>query len=123
VHISLALEVRRNPFDPSSPSVAAEFTTPSLTSQNVDDKMHWPPRTRSLAIEEAVVNALPHVAWCELDSNGYVVLDVRPERVTGEWWHVDTVLRPSTVERCSARWSVEAGPPRLVAEPLPAAAD
>ncbi|HEX2043770.1 MAG TPA: alkaline phosphatase D family protein, partial [Acidimicrobiales bacterium] len=70
VHISLALEVRRDPFDPSSPSLAAEFTTASLTSQNVDDKMHWPPRTESLAIEEAMVKALPHVAWCELDSNG-----------------------------------------------------
>jgi len=109
VHVSLALEVRRNPFDPASPSVAVEFVTASLTSQNVDDKMRWPPRTESIAIEQAMVEALPHLRWCELDSHGYVVVDVTRERVIGEWWHVDTVLRPSTAEGCAARWTVERG--------------
>jgi len=107
VHVSLALEVRRNPFDPASPPVAVEFVTTSLTSQNVDDKMGWPPRTESVAIEQAMVDALPDLRWCELDSHGYVVVDVTRERVTGEWWHVDTVLRQSTAERCAARWMVE----------------
>ena len=115
VHVSLALEVRRNPFDPTSPPVAVEFVTTSLTSQNVDDKMGWPPRTESIPIEQAMVAALPHLRWCELDSHGYVVVDVTRERVTGEWWHVDTVLRPSTAERCAARWMVERGAAVLTA--------
>ncbi|MFN2503549.1 MAG: alkaline phosphatase [Acidimicrobiales bacterium] len=113
VHLSLALEVRRDPFDPASPSLAVEFVTASLTSQNVADKMGWPPRTRSIAIEEALVQALPHVQWCELDSNGYMVVDVTPERVVGEWWHLGTVLRASTTEKCAARWMVERSAARL----------
>lgn len=114
VHVSMALEVGQDPLDPDSPPVAVEFVTGSLTSQNVDDKMHWLPRSESLAIEQAMVQALPDVAWCDLDSNGYVVIDVTPERVEAEWWHVDTVLRPSQVETCSQRFRVERGAPRLV---------
>jgi alkaline phosphatase D len=116
VHVSLALEVRADPFDATSPPVAVEFVTASLTSQNVDDKMHWAPRTESKAVERALIEALPHIRWCELDSNGYMVVDVTPERVVGEWWHVDTVLRPSSGEACSGRWSVAQG----AAELLPA---
>lgn len=116
VHVSLALEVRRDPFDPASPPVAVEFVTTSLTSQNVDEKMGWPPRTESIPIEQAMVEALPHLRWCELDSHGYVVVDVTRKRVIGEWWHVDTVLRPSTTERCAARWMVERGTAALSAD-------
>jgi alkaline phosphatase D len=114
VHVSLALEVERDPFDVGTPPVAVEVVTASLTSQNVDDKMHWAPRTDSLAVERAVLDALPHVKWCDLDSNGYVVVDVTPERVQGEWWHVDTVLRPSQREACSSRWMVRRGTSHLV---------
>jgi alkaline phosphatase D len=117
VHVSLALEVERDPFDTGTPPVAVEFVTASLTSQNVDDKMHWAPRSESQRVEQAVLDALPHVRWCELDSNGYVVVDVTPERVVGEWWHVDTVLRPSTAEVCASRWMVERGTSRLAPAP------
>ncbi|MGH9225322.1 MAG: alkaline phosphatase D family protein [Acidimicrobiales bacterium] len=103
VHVSLAMEM----------PTAVEFVTASLTSQNVDDKMGWAPRTESLAIEAAYGEALPHVRWCELDSNGYVVVDVTPERVAAEWWHVDTVLRPSPHQTCAARWTVRHGTSRL----------
>lgn len=114
VHVSLALEVGRNPLDPASPAVAVEFVTASLTSQNVDDKMHWPPRRESVEIEQALVEALPDLYWCDLDSNGYVVVDVTPERVAAEWWHVETVLQPSPVEKCSRRLMVERGMSRVV---------
>ena len=96
VHVSLAMEL----------GTAVEFVTASLTSQNVDDKMGWAPRTDSLAIEAALTKALPHVRWCELDSNGYVVLDVTADAVTAEWWHLDTVLRPSPNQTCGARRTV-----------------
>ena len=109
VHISLAMEL----------PTGAEFCTASLTSQNVDDKMGWPPRTESVAIEEAYVAALAHVRWCELDSNGYVVVDVTPDRVVAEWWHVDTVLRPSSGERCAARWVIRHGAHGLDPAPAP----
>ena len=94
--------------------MAVEFVTGSLTSQNVDDKLRWPPRSNSLAIERALIEALPDVQWCDLDSNGYVVIDLTAERVLAEWWHVDTVLRRTEHEHCSQRFMVERGSTKLL---------
>src|SRR4029077_8883716 len=52
VHVGLAMELTPAPFEPSGRPVAVEFVTSSLTSQNVDDKMGWAPRTQSIAVEE-----------------------------------------------------------------------
>jgi alkaline phosphatase D len=98
---------------PGSP-VAVEFVTPSLTSQNVDDKMHWAPRTESLAIEADMRTALPHLRWVDLDSHGYVAVDIERDRVSARWWQVETVLERSDAERLGAMWSVERSRPRLV---------
>ena len=112
VHIGLALELKLDP-NGDEPPVAAEFVTTSLTSQNVDDKMGWPPRTKSIPFEEGLVREVPHVKWCEFDSHGYVVVDVTDERVRGEWWFVDTVLEASAGESLGAAWEVRRGEPRL----------
>jgi alkaline phosphatase D len=114
VHVSLAMDISLAPFDPAAPNLAVEFVTTSLTSQNMDDKMHWPPRTQSVPIEAALVDALPHLHWAEFDSHGYAVVDVTPERVVGEWWFVETVLEPSREERLGAAWLVAHGNPTLV---------
>ena len=109
VHVAIVIELHEDPFAGGDP-VAVEFVASSLTSMNIDDKMGWPRRDgRSLAIERAAVETLPHWKWCELDSNGYIVVDVTPERVQAEWWFVDTVLARSTHEELGARWLVEHG--------------
>src|SRR5262249_40456932 len=113
VHVGLALELSPRPFDPASEPVAVEVVTASLTSQNVDEKMHWAPRTESVAVERALLEALPHLRWVDLDSHGYVVVDVTPERVTAEWWFVDTVLERVPGQRLAASWTVARGRPRL----------
>jgi alkaline phosphatase D len=114
VHIGMAGELIRDPFDPTQRPVAVEFVTTSLTSQNVDDKMGWEADTRSVPMEQAFVEALPHVRWCDFDAHGYVLVDVRPDRVRGEWWFVDTVLRPSDAEAMAAAFEVLRGTPRLM---------
>ena len=114
VHIGLALELKLDPRFEEEP-VAGEFVTTSLTSQNVDDKMGWAPRTKSIPFEKGLVAEVPHVKWCDFDSHGYVVVDVRPERVRGEWWFVETVLEPAQGESLGAAWEVHAGSSRLVA--------
>jgi alkaline phosphatase D len=113
VHIGLALELLLDPAAGTGP-VACEFVTTSLTSQNVDDKMGWAPRTKSIPFEEGLVREVPHIKWAEFDSHGYVLVDVSPERVLGEWWFVETVLRPSEKESLGAAWKVERGTPRLI---------
>ena len=108
IHVSVACEVRndRNGHEP----VAVEFTTPSLTSQNLDEKLGVDARAPQIqAAEAAMVATLDHVEWCELSSHGYVIVDVDPARARGEWWHVDTVLERCHGERLAAAYEVARG--------------
>lgn len=125
VHVGLALELRRDPMNAVDPPVAVEFVTPSLTSQNLGEKMGWTEKLQAVPSEEAMVQALPYVRWCDLAGHGYVLVDVTPERVVAEWWLVDTIVRRSDAEHRAAGWMVERGTPLLVEvpAPTPAAAD
>ena len=108
VHIGLASELRVD-----DRTVAAEFVTTSLTSQNVDDKKGWARGTTSVPLQEGYVAAVPTVHWCDFDAHGYMVIDVTPEAVTGEWWFVDTVLERTRGEALGAAFRVPAGTPSL----------
>ena len=114
IHTCMALELRVDPFNEAETPVAVEFINTSLTSQNFDDKMKWEPRTKSLPFEQELMKELPHIKYVTLDSHGYNVVDILPERVRVEWWVLDTVLKRSTTERMDAAWQVESGKPRLV---------
>jgi alkaline phosphatase D len=112
VHIGLAMDLPRDRHDDRA--VAVEFVTTSLTSQNVDDKMGWEPRTGSLPMERAWVEAVPYVKFADFDDHGYVIVDVTPERVRAEWWFIDAVREPSTGQHLGAAWEVRRGASRLV---------
>ena len=106
VHVSLVLELHHNEDEPVCP----EFVTPSLTSQNLDDKMKWPRRSGdSDAIAVRAQELLPDWQWADLDSHGYVVVDVTPDQLTVEFWHLDTVLERTPNEELGSRWTVERG--------------
>jgi len=109
VHVSLAIELHRDPFDATDQPISVEFVTPSLTSQNLDDKMGWPRRTQSIPLEEQIIEFMPHWQWCDLDSHGYTVIDVTPERLRAEFWHVDTVLERTDGESLGAAFTVAHG--------------
>jgi alkaline phosphatase D len=112
VHIGLAMDLPRDRHDDRA--VAVELVTTSLTSQNVDDKMGWEPRTGSVPMERAWVAAIPYVKFADFDDHGYVIVDVTPERVRGEWWFIDAVREPTTGEHLGAAWEVHRGDARLV---------
>ena len=75
LHVSIAGEV----FDDDG-AVAVELTTPSLTSQNLDEKPGAAQRSDEIlaAAEDAFVATFDHIGWCEFASHGYVVIDVDP---------------------------------------------
>lgn len=79
--------------------VAHEWVTPSVTSQNLDDKMGWRPRTESLRYEEALVAGQPHVHWCDFDSHGFLIMTLTESSARCEWWSVATVTEPSSEAR------------------------
>jgi alkaline phosphatase D len=112
IHVSVAAVVE----DVSTGRpVGVEMTAPSLTSQNLDEKLGVGPRDpHILRSEEAYVAAHDHVRWCEMASHGFVVVDVGADRVRGEWWHLDTVLEPSRGVRVAATYEAPRGEPWLL---------
>ena len=124
LHVSFALDLPPNPFVTSyvpvtgAGSLAVEMVTPSITSTNFDDDTGVP----SDGAEVLTLAANPHIKYAELDSNGYVILDVTRERVQGDWFHVDTVARPSKEETFAAAWQTERGDNHLSPANAPAAA-
>ncbi len=109
IHVSVAAQLSRN----GSP-VAPEITAPSLTSQNLDEKLKLEPRDETIvASERAFVEALDHVEWCEFAGHGYVVCDVDRERLRAEWWLVDGVLERLPGETMAAAYEVRRGSPAL----------
>jgi alkaline phosphatase D len=110
IHVCVASQLARN----GSP-VAVEITAPSLTSQNLDEKLELDPRDETIvACERAFIEALDHVAWCDFSGHGYVVCDVDRERVRAEWWIVDGVLEPVSGQRMAAAYEVHRGSPELI---------
>ena len=105
VHVGLESELREE-----GELIAHEWTTPSITSQNLDDKMGWPPRERSPHYEERVQAGLPHIRWCDFDSHGYMLVTVDRTQASCEWWAVDTVLSPSDTQASMHTTSVRHTP-------------
>ena len=114
IHIGLAQELKMDPSDPASRSIAIECVNTSITSQNFDDKMRWEPRTRSIEYEQELLRAFPEMKYIDLDSHGYNIVDVTPERVLVEWWNVETVLKRTEKEWRGAAFKIESGKPALI---------
>jgi alkaline phosphatase D len=96
-------------------AVAVEITAPSLTSQNLDDKLELERRDeRIIASERAMREAFAHVDYVEMASHGYVLVDLNRERLRAEWWHVDGVRERADGESMGAAYEVPRGEIRLV---------
>ncbi|MEA2677768.1 MAG: alkaline phosphatase [Chloroflexota bacterium] len=117
IHVGMALELERD--GKPGESIAPEFVTASLTSQNLDDKAGWGYRTSSPAVERQFVATLPNVLWCDMDSHGYMVADLTPDRLRVEWWFVDTVLERTPNERLAASAEVNSGSTQIVNQSFP----
>ncbi|MFB6817022.1 alkaline phosphatase D family protein [Streptomyces sp. NPDC056347] len=86
---------------PLSASAATEFVVTSVTSDNIDDILHVAPQTVSLVAAAAVKAANRHAKWVDMDSHGYGVLDVTPERSQMDYYAVsDRTKRDAT-----AKWT------------------
>lgn len=113
IHTSWANDLTEDPFDLLTPPAAVELVTTSVTSSNFDEQFGSPPRTTSLALERVIMTQNPSTKYVELDSNGWLLLDVTPERLQAEYLFVDTVAEPSDGLRLDATWQVLRGANRL----------
>jgi alkaline phosphatase D len=74
----------------------SECVTTSVTSPNFDDKMGWPQGGKSRAYEQKMISLVPELEWCDLDSHGYLIVEISAATFTCEWWAVSTVVEPSS---------------------------
>jgi alkaline phosphatase D len=51
----------------------------------------------------------PHVEYVELSHNGYVTVEVTPERLRADFWFVETTREPNLAEERAASFEVESG--------------
>ncbi|MEA2900404.1 MAG: alkaline phosphatase [Actinomycetota bacterium] len=101
--------------------VGAEFVGPSVSSPSFADILVPGGRLGQAASERMFRWQNRHVRMVELRHHGYVVVDLNPERIQGDWWHLDTVTGPSPDESFAGGWQLHWGRPGL--EPAAAPAD
>jgi alkaline phosphatase D len=89
-------------------SLAVEFVGTSVSSPGIDSDT-----TGSIAGALKFYN--PHFKYIQLTKRGYMLMDVNPQRIVGEWWHVDTVATPSTGQTFATAFQVLDGTNHLVA--------
>jgi alkaline phosphatase D len=111
MHSSWAFDVPRNPWDGyergGQGSLAVELLAPAISS---------PPLFTSPEIRDrsALLRALlPHLKFLEGENRGYVLLDVTPSQLRGEWYFVPTVLERSADEKRAAAFVCERGSAHL----------
>lgn len=115
IHSSWGNDITANPFDPASydgatgaGSLAVEIVTPSVTSPGIEDA------TQADALVGAILMTHPHVRYVNLNRHGYALIDVTPERVQAEWYHVDTILERRGDEVLAHALQVLSGDSHLV---------
>jgi alkaline phosphatase D len=115
IHSSWAFDVPRNPWAgyqsaSGAGSLAVELITPAISS---------PPLYADPAIAEAgpaLKEFLPHLKLLDGENRGYVLIEITPQRLRGEWYHVPTVYQRSAEERRAAAFVCERGSSRFISD-------
>jgi alkaline phosphatase D len=118
IHSSWAADLHPNPYNPDvanggynkttgEGALAVEFVGTSVSSPGVDSDTTG-------AVAGALKSFNPHFKYINLTRRGYMLMDVTPERVVGEWWYVDTVASTSNIETFGTAFQVVAGTNHLV---------
>lgn len=82
-----------------------EFGGQSVTSNGMEGNMGADPKV----VAEGFVAANPELKWADTSRRGYVMLDITPQRVTGEWNFMQTIKVRSTELSGTHRMSVDRG--------------
>ncbi|MFI1256721.1 alkaline phosphatase D family protein [Streptomyces netropsis] len=114
IHMAWANDVPRTAATyPISPSVATEFVVTSVTSDNLDDLLHVPPHTVSLAAATAIKAANRHVKWLDMDSHGYGVLDITAEHAQMDYYVLSDKRDPKATSSWSRSYRTRTGTQRV----------
>jgi alkaline phosphatase D len=114
IHSGWAAEL---PYDastyPNGDSAGVEFVCSSITSNNLKDILHAPPRTASLAVEAAITANNRHVKYLDFDSHGFCVLDLTSQRAQMDWFVIGDRADRNTAITWSRSFRTLAGTGRV----------
>jgi alkaline phosphatase D len=82
-----------------------EFAGHSVTSPGIEAQMAVDPKD----VARAFVDMNPELAWADTRHRGYTMIDITPQRVTGEWLFLQTIKSRSTALTGTHRMSAERG--------------
>lgn len=82
-----------------------EFAGQAVSSNGIEKQLGVAPAVAA----RSFVAANPEMAWAQTSGRGYMMIDVTPERVGGEWIFLQTVKSRSTAVAGAHRMSVERG--------------
>lgn len=82
-----------------------EFAGHSVTSPGIEGPLGVDPKD----VVRAFVATNPELAWADTSQRGYMMIDITPQRVTGEWLFMKTIKSRSTALAGSHRMSAERG--------------
>ena len=89
--------------------VGAEFVSPSVTTDTFARTVLPSVPGLPALVRRLFLTQNRHLRLCDLDHHGYVTLDVSPDRIQGDWWHVDTIARRPAGERWAGGWTLVHG--------------
>lgn len=116
IHSAWACELPVDPGTyPLSRTVGVELVATSVTSNNLDDLTGSPPRTTSVAVEDAIKASNRHVKYLDFDSHGYSVLTITPQETQMDWYVTSDRADPAATSTWSTGWRVAAGSSKLTA--------
>jgi alkaline phosphatase D len=115
IHSGWAAEL---PYDastyPLGDSAGVEFVCSSVTSNNLKDLLHAPPRTASVAVEGAITANNRHIKYLDFDSHGFCVLDLTSQRAQMDWFVIGDRKDKGTPISWSRSFATKAGTGRVV---------
>jgi alkaline phosphatase D len=98
VHMNVAAQLRVRPNDDSSPIVASEIVTTSVSSRGMNDKLLATIRDNN-----------PDIRHARADERGYTLLDIRPAGTSVTFRATPHPAQNDSVLRDQARFEVLAG--------------
>jgi alkaline phosphatase D len=82
-----------------------EFAGQAVTSGGIEGEMAADPKT----VARGFVAANPELKWADTSRRGYMMIEITPQRVTGEWLFMQTIKVRDTALAGSHRMHVERG--------------
>lgn len=99
-------------------SIGTEFVATSVTSPGL-------PEVTSLGGSAAIAAGNPHMRYIDLDRKGYLMMDITPTKVQGDWFYVSDITQATYTSNGTESWFVNAGEVCLqaAASPIPSPTD